>query len=172
MRLHTVMWLFPIALTLHNLEEVVWFPVWSQRAGLWHSPVGASEFRIAVVILTLMGFVVTYWSFRGGKEGLGTYLLAGFAFAMLLNVIFHVAATVALREYAPGVVTAVFVNLPVMSYLLLRMFRERWVTWPKAIVALVLVPVTLVLLIPSLLFVGRTIASLLGHLTPRATKHS
>lgn len=162
MRLQTVIWVFPIALTLHNLEEAVWFPGWSQHAGFWHSPVGASEFRIAAVILTLMGFVVSCWSFRSGKEGLGTYLLAGFAFAMLLNVIFHVAAMVALRQYAPGVVTAVLINLPVMSYLLLRLFRERWITGTKAILALVLVPVALVLSIPGLFFVGRTVSSLLG----------
>ncbi len=162
MRLQTVIWLFPIALTLHNLEEAVWFPVWSQHAGFWHSPVGASEFRIGLIILTLMGYGVTYWSFRGGAESMGSYLLAGFAFAMLLNVIYHLAATVGLREYAAGVVTAVLINLPVMSYLLLRMFRQHWVRWPKAIPALLLVPVTLLLLIPGLLFVGRTISSLLG----------
>ena len=162
MRMQTVIWLFPTALTLHNLEEAVWFPAWSQHAAFWHSPVGASEFRIGVAILTLMGYCVTYWSLRSGKECFGSYLLAGFAFAMLLNVIYHVAATFGLREYAAGVVTAVFINLPVMSYLLLRMFRERWVRWPKAIPALLLVPVTLLLLIPGLLFVGRTISSLLA----------
>jgi Protein of unknown function with HXXEE motif len=102
---------------------------------------------------------VTYWGCRSGKEGLASYLLAGFAFAMLLNVIFHVAATVGLHRYAPGVVTAVFINLPVMSYVLLRMFQERWITGTKAILALVLVPVTLVLLIPALFFLGRTVSS-------------
>jgi hypothetical protein len=162
MRMQTAIWLFPITLTLHNLEEAVWFPRWSQHAGFWHSPVGAGEFRIAAVLLTAVGYVVTYWSLRSGKEGRGSYLLAGFAFAMLLNVIFHVAATVGLREYAPGVVTAVLINLPVMSYLLLRMFQERWVRWPKAIVALVLVPVALVLSIPGLFFVGRKISLLFG----------
>ena len=49
-----------------------------------------------------------------------------------------------------------------MSDLLLRMFQERWVTWPKALLALVLVPVTLVLSIPGLFFVGRTVSSLFG----------
>ena len=162
MRLERVIWLFAIALTLHNLEEAVWLPAWSRHAGFWDSPVGASEFRIAAAILTILGYVVAYWSLRGGAQGLGSYLLTGFAFAMLLNVIFHVAATIGLREYAPGVVTAVFINLPVMSYLLLRMFRDRWVTWPKVILALVLVPVALVLMIPRLFLLGRAVSSFLG----------
>ena len=75
---------------------------------------------------------------------------------MLLNVIFHVVATVGLREYAPGVVTAVLINLPVMGYLLRRMFQDR-VSWPKALVALIMVPLALLLLIPVLLWVGRSI---------------
>jgi hypothetical protein len=40
----------------------------------------------------------------------GTYLVAGYALAMLLNVLFpHVAASVALRRYTPGVVTGIAV---------------------------------------------------------------
>ena len=72
---------------------------------------------------------------------------------MLLNVIFHVVATVGLREYAPGVVTAVLINLPVMGYL----FQDKWVSWPKALVAHIVVPLALLLLIPVLLWVGRSI---------------
>src|ERR1700737_3100498 len=120
MRLGKLLWMFPIALTLHNLEEAVWLPAWSQHAGFWDSPVGPTEFRIAAALLTILVYAVTYWSSRTAKESIGTYVLAGFAFAMLLNVIFHVAATVALRGYAPGVVTAVLINTPVMGYLLGR----------------------------------------------------
>jgi Protein of unknown function with HXXEE motif len=162
MRMERVIWLFPIALTLHNLEEAVWLPAWSQHAGFWNLRVNASEFRIAVAVLTFLGFAAAYWAVRSGKQGLGSYVLSGFAFAMLLNVIFHVAATIGLREYAPGVVTAVFINLPVMSYLLLRMFRERWVTWPKLLLALALVPVTIVFMAPGLFFLGRMVSSFLG----------
>ena len=162
MRLERVVWLFPIALTLHNLEEAVWFPAWSRHAGSSEPPVGASEFRVGVAILTILGYVVAYWSLRSGRQGLGSYVLAGFAFAMLLNVFYHVAATIGLREYARGVVTAVLINLPVMSYVLLRMFRGRWVTWPKVFPALVLVPVALLLMIPGLLFLGRAVSSFLG----------
>jgi hypothetical protein len=111
MRLEKLLWLFPIALALHNLEEAIWFPAWSQHAGFWERPIGATEFRIAV-LLTILAFPITFWSVRTRQEALTTYMLAGFLFAMLLNVIFHVAATVGLREYAPGVVTAVLINLP------------------------------------------------------------
>jgi hypothetical protein len=33
MRLERLLWMFPVAVTLHNLEEAVWLPAWSQHAG-------------------------------------------------------------------------------------------------------------------------------------------
>ena len=161
MRLEKAVWLFPISLTLHNLEESVWLPRWSQHAGMWESPVGATEFRIAAALLAILAYLVTYWSLRTGKESMGTYVMTGFVFAMLLNVIYHVGATIGLHEYAPGVVTAVLVILPVMAYLLRRTFRERWVTWPRALLACTIVPLSILALIQCLFFVGRTIASAL-----------
>ncbi len=83
--------------------------------------------------------------------------MTGFVFAILLNVIYHVAATLGRRQYAPGVVTAVLINLPVMWYLLLRVFRERWVTWPRALLAFAAIPAAILLLIPVLFWVGRSI---------------
>jgi hypothetical protein len=156
MRLEKLLWAFPIALTLHNLEEAVWMPAWTQHAGFWHSPVGAGEFRIAAAILTILVYALTYWSIRSGKGSVATYVLAGFVFAILLNVIYHLAATLGLREYAPGVVTAALINLPVMTYLLRQLFHERWVSWPKALLAFIAVPLVILLLIPVLLWVGRT----------------
>ena len=44
----------------------------------------------------------------------------------------HVPVAILLRGYAPGAVTAVLINLPVMSILAIRMLRERWVSGWKA----------------------------------------
>jgi hypothetical protein len=157
MRLKKLVWMFPLALTLHNLEEAIWLPAWSQHAGPWELPIGPTEFRVAAVLLATLAYAVTYWSISTGKGAVGTYALAGFLFAMLLNVIYHVAATVGLREYAPSVVTALLVNIPVMGYLLWRLFQEQWVTWPRALLAFIAIPLAILLLIPVLFWVGRTI---------------
>ena len=157
MQFAKLMWIFPIALTLHNLEEAIWFPAWSQNAGVWARPVGTAEFRVAALILSLLAFSLTLWSARTRQQSFSTYILSGFLFAMLLNVIFHLGAAVGLRHYAPGVVTAVLINLPVMGYLLRLMFQEKWVTWPKALWALIAVPLAMLSLIPVLLWMGRSV---------------
>jgi hypothetical protein len=54
-------------------------------------------------------------------------------------------------------VTAVLINLPVMGYLLWRMFQERWVTWPKALMAFIAIPPAMLLVIPVRFRTGLTI---------------
>jgi len=53
-------WLFPFAITLHNLEEAIWLPAWSKHAGKWHRPVSPSAFPFAVAVFTLLAFMVTF----------------------------------------------------------------------------------------------------------------
>lgn len=129
-------WLFPIAVTLHNGEEAIWMPGWAARhaSKLPVHPPGAVEIRAALIMLTVAAFVVTYFNARRGSQSFWAYLLFGGIVAMLANVFVpHVPATILFRSYTPGVVTAVLVNLPVMSVLATQMVRERWVRGWKAI---------------------------------------
>ena len=129
-------WLFPVALALHNAEEAIWMPGWQARhaAQLPLHPPGALEFRIVLVVLSLASFVVTYFSARRGSGSIWAYLTFGSIVTMLVNVFVpHVPAAILFRGYAPGVVTAAFINLPLSSWLVLRAVRERWVVGWKAV---------------------------------------
>lgn len=148
-------WLFPVAITLHNLEEAIWLPAWSKQAGKWHRQVSPSAFRFAVAVLTVLAFIVTIWSAKAGPESAGAYLLAGCALAVLLNVLVpHLLATVALRRYMPGLGTAIALNLPVTIMLLRRAFAERYVRFPTFAYFGVLVCLAIVALILVLFAVG------------------
>lgn len=128
-------WLFPIAVTLHNAEEAIWMPGWAAKhlEDVVGRPPGATEIRTALVVLTVAAFVATCLSVRRGPESVWAYLTFGYIIAMLANVFVpHVPAAIVVRGYAPGVVTAVLINLPVMSLLAVRMVRERWVSGWKA----------------------------------------
>lgn len=162
MRFEAALWLFPVAVTVHNLEEAIWLPAWSQHAGIWNRPHGAGEFRMAAALLALATYFLVIWSNRSGKQSLATYITAGFLFAMLLNVAYHVAATLGLRRYAPGVVTALLIILPVTLYLLRRAIREQYVLWPRVLFAFVVVPAAMALVgIRFFLSLGRGLSSTL-----------
>jgi dTMP kinase len=128
-------WLFPIAVALHNAEEAIWMPAWDvgRLEDVVGRPPGATEIRAALVVLTVAAFAVTYLSARRGPKTIWAYLTFGYISAMLANVFVpHVPVAILLRGYAPGAVTAVLINLPVMSILAIRMVRERWVSGWKA----------------------------------------
>jgi hypothetical protein len=133
MNFQSLEWLFPIVVTLHNVEEAIWLPGWSKRAVLWHSPVTPGFFRFTVAVLTVLAFAVTGLSAESGKQTVWTYLAFGYMATVLANVLIpHIALTVALRSYMPGVATAVALNLPVLSLLVVLALREGYVSGWKA----------------------------------------
>lgn len=151
-------WLFPIIVTLHNLEEARWLPAWSEKAGKWHAKVGKQEFRFAVLVLTILAYVFTYLSWVSGPESIWTYVNCGYMLAMLLNVFLpHLLATIALRQYCPGTGTGVVLNLPVISGLLYLAFYENWITPEKFIFISLITVAVIVLSIPILFILGRKI---------------
>jgi hypothetical protein len=147
--------LFPVAVTLHNLEEAVLLPQWSQNAGRWHPPVEKIPFRFAVLILTLFAYVFTYVGIRGGKQSIGVYLLSGYALVMGVNVFFpHLLAAIWLGQYVPGLATGLIFNLPVCSALLFFVLKNGYVSpWPLVITG-VLFTVGILVLIRILFKIG------------------
>jgi hypothetical protein len=149
-------WLFVLAVTLHNLEEALLLPAWSQQAGPWRYPVGAQEFGFAVTVLTAAAAVTAVAANFGGKGSVGAYLVCGYALAMLLNVLFpHMLATLVLRQYAPGTMTAVLLNLPACALLLEHALREQYVEARTFLWAGPSTVIAIVTAIPLLLAIGR-----------------
>ena len=156
-----LVWLFALAVTVHNIEEAMQLPAWSKNAGKWHHPVGAREFRFAVIVLTLLAYTVALLATAGGKESVGAYLAAGYALAMLLNVFFpHVIATVMMRRYAPGTLTALLLNLPVTLFLLYRGFQDGYIHYEQFVWIGPLVVLGIVVSIPLLFAIGRRLPGL------------
>jgi hypothetical protein len=148
-------WLFPFVLTLHNAEEAIWLPEWSKRVGSWFRPVAPGVFRFAVVVVTLLVYVLTWLSANSGKQSVWTYLVFGSIAVALVNVLIpHLAATIVQRSYMPGVATAVLLNLPVMSLLVVLAVREGYVSGWKSVAYFLAVTGVSAALIPALFKLG------------------
>jgi hypothetical protein len=159
MSYHNLLWLFLIVLTLHNAEEAIWLPGWSKRAVLWHSPVSPGSFRFAVAVFTVLAFAVTGLSVSSGKQTVWTYLAFGYMVAVLANVLIpHLALTIAMRSYMPGVGTAVALNLPVLSLLVVYAIREGYVSGWKAVAYSAGMAGILLVAIPILFKTGKTLS--------------
>jgi hypothetical protein len=68
---------------------------------------------------------------------------------MLANVFLpHIPISIAVHGYTPGLVTAVVLNLPLLSLLLRQALRERYVSGWKAAAYWVAIPILAPILIP------------------------
>jgi len=117
-------WVVFAAFALHNLEEALAAPAYFDRmAGRLPIPWPAADaFQAATAVVTLAGLVLTVVAVRRSRPGLITLL----ATVMLVNVaVPHVPLALLSDGYAPGLVTAVLLNLPVDLLWLLRYRRVR-----------------------------------------------
>ena len=131
-----VLWLVPLCMTAHNLEEALFMraALPAVNAVLTASPVGFlapvnyPNFLIALGVVTVIPYLfVALGALRCvSKLAVGLVLLV--QTTMLLNVVFHVGAALALRDYTPGLLTALCLNLPFSIWLLRKAMRDEWIT--------------------------------------------
>lgn len=154
-----VLWLVPVLITVHDLEEAIFIPAFIERRnnsipdslrGIIQ-PVTYRQLLIALLIITIIPYLFAFWA---QKREAGMYPLLCFQVVMLLNVFAHVMTAIMLAGYGPGLITALAINLPFSIYLLRRAMREGWASG-KALA--VMFPVAL--LIHGPLLAGLMIAS-------------
>jgi hypothetical protein len=125
-------WLFPVAFAIHNLEEAIWFPAFSKSAGKFHKPLNTFEFSFAVITLTFLSVIITFLFYLHEKQNIFCYFYFAFNFGMLINVFFpHLAATIVLRKYCPGLLTGILFLIPTTVYILLYGYENGYFLFPK-----------------------------------------
>ena len=137
---YRLFWLVPALLAVHNAEEAVTFPDYLPRVPerlpeIWRSVGGAitpGQVWAALAVVTLIPFALAAWASLRPDQAAPVWLLLLVQATVLLNVVWHVsAAIVVFAGYAPGLVTAVCLNLPFSIYLFRRAAKEDWVS-PRA----------------------------------------
>ncbi len=162
-----VIWLFPLAFLVHDLEEILTmerfirmnrerFPKLLQRV----APITTTQFTIGVTIL----FVLTMWaSFLATRSPRDMNWLTICLAIFLLHVVTHVAQTLLLHSYTPGVITAVLVVLPYSLYAFHHLFSDRLISEDDVNASLL---IGALLAIPILLGVrqlGKGVARFIKH---------
>lgn len=163
----SVIWIVPIAIALHNIEEALWLPAWSEKkAGRWHRPTGVFAFRFAVIILTSVAVCVAILAQLGGHGAVGYYLLAAYAIGQSVNIFIpHILATIATRTYAPGLASGLLFVWPASAVFLTEAFSSPEFNLQRfLVVAIVFIPL-MVLSIPVLLKTGRLLENKLINKT-------
>lgn len=145
MEYRQVLWLTPILLLIHNFEEYLTMPVFIVRHGQdlpafinnitsW----SRDQLGLALIIVTLMAFLFTYWGSIGEAKGTGMFLATTTQTVLLINGVQHIAASVWFRTYTPGVLTAIVFYLPLLSYIILRALKEGCISGKLLIYSFIL----------------------------------
>lgn len=143
-----LVWAVPLFIMIHNSEEALTMPRWlhehmpavAQQYGLplTHIP-SPGELYLALAMGTAVPFLITFFAAMAGPRSFGLYLLAGIQSVMLTNAIVpHLIATILLRAYTPGVITAVFVVIPFSIFWFRRILKCDFVAVRPLIFSIVL----------------------------------
>ncbi|MBI5034195.1 MAG: HXXEE domain-containing protein [Chloroflexi bacterium] len=155
----TTLWIFfPLAITLHNLEEALWLPRWSHHAKRFHPPVEQNEFVFAVIVVTLLAYLSTFLAMAFPSVFILRLIFFGVLGMMILNAFVpHLAATIVLRRYCPGLVTALFLMVPVNSVILYQAIVDGLLQWLELGLSTLVVAAFAVALLPFLFRLGKLI---------------
>ena len=162
----------PLVLTLHNAEEALTMPGWVpehsgaiQKALPFDVNIQFTSIQLlaSLSLATIVPWIVALLCMDGGKGSRKVYVLLLLQAIVLLNVFIpHLAWSLLMGRYNPGVLTALGVNLPFSWYLFRRAMREEYIFPSKLIPifvsALVIYPIVAWLLH----FGGEKIAQGLG----------
>lgn len=152
-----LLWLVPVFLTLHNLEEAPLMEAWSRRLPLKIlPPVSTRQFVAAVTFLTLVAFLATYLGVVVLGSLTGYLLVLEIQTILLVNAFIpHIATTIRFQMYSPGVVTAVLINIPFSMYLFHRALSENILTWSQIWFLMAVAPFAMVIFAFLSLQVGK-----------------
>lgn len=128
--------IFPIVLLvaflLHNAEEAISYSSYRElsqaliRTVFFHSYSAPSthSFHVALLAVSAFGSAAMIWARLNPSRPAAVMLVRGLALLMLGNVFIpHVPAAILLGGYAPGVVTAVLMHVPIAGFVLVRLQR-------------------------------------------------
>lgn len=153
-------WIYPLifslTITIHNIEEALWLPKWSKEAGKYYKPVGSKTFHFTATIITLLAYLFSTIVIFIGFDTIIGGLLIGFMGAMFLNAVFpHLVMTIIMRRYAPGVITGMVINLPILGIILKRLVETNVISIVSLLWNTVLMSVLLLIMIRLLFFIGK-----------------
>jgi len=145
----TTQWLVAVFALLHNLEEAItmgrYAPLVRHRlsglapSGYLAATEHLSWFFEGLIVATIIPMLAVIVAVRNPANRFAAWAVVLVQTVFLMNVIIpHVPAALLLGGYAPGVVTAVAIELPFSIYFLRRSLREGVISRSGAAWALVL----------------------------------
>lgn len=142
---------FCLAITLHNIEEAIWLPSWSQSSYAIQQPVASNEFHFAVIVITALAYLTAFFVVQFSHSQLAKYAFIGFLGSMIFNTFFpHLLSTIIMQAYAPGLITGLLLIVPINTCILYQLHKQGRIKFKHIFISTVVVGGILLVLFPML----------------------
>ena len=150
--MNSILYLLPLfAVIIHNIEEALWLPQWSKYAKKYQKEIKPYEFHFAVLIITALALLVTCGILFFPENFLAESLYFGFFGMMILNAFFpHLILTIVLKKYAPGTITAIILNVPIISCVVIKALYCNIINPLQFVISILIIGVLTLLSLPLL----------------------
>lgn len=158
----TLRWLLIPAIALHNFEEWLTFPIYGETGAVIAAKLGIPRpetswpaLQFGLVLVTVLPALAIIFGARR-NERWGDWLVCATGSIFLANVFLpHLPAALIVGGYTPGLLTALLVNLPLVSLLLMAADREGRLSRLQIFLAIVVGVILLPLALFSVLAIGQ-----------------
>ncbi|RAK19090.1 uncharacterized protein with HXXEE motif [Anoxybacillus vitaminiphilus] len=160
---YQILWLLPVVFAIHNIEELPFLQRWANEF-LDKRPfmflVRLYEFKnlaIAMILLTLTASIIVWMEYK--KRNRLTLHLTVFCICLLLvNGVVHAGQFFVYRHYVPGLISAVLLMIPYMTYILYLFVQNNRIQTRGVMKYLVLSVIVMNPLIVIFLFISSLLA--------------
>lgn len=165
--LKKILWLIPVLLAIHNLEEALTMPEWVE-ANLWkvreaiplfnYLQFSTPQLYLSLLLVTVVPFILAFVCLLGELSGTKLNIMLTLQAIIFWNALApHVSGVIVLQMYNPGTITAVLINFPFSLYLLKYLLRNKILTHKQIRIVSVL---GLIVYLPAV-YVNHQLASLI-----------
>jgi hypothetical protein len=140
--LRRLVWAIPAAYAVHVLDEARGdFPAWA--SSLFGGAVDGPVFALSSAFFLATALALSAWVSVTGAPFV-VFLLMAWTFSHLFwDSFFHLSVTLAQHRDAPGLISALFLNLPLSVLVFAVVVRERRLSWRMMLLAALLGALTL-----------------------------
>ena len=173
--LRPAVWLLPLVFVIHDGEEILTMPRWiaghrpllqhiarmspAAREVVANLPTTTAQVAIAVAVELAVFLLATALVARDPRRGFPLYFYAAVLGVYTAHSLTHLGQTVLLRDYTPGVVTAVLVVPAAGAYLYKRLFEADLLSRRSALLSAAAGVLGMVPLLLTAHFVGRALGA-------------
>ena len=146
LNVQTLIWLFPIAFVLHDLEEIIMVERWMDKNRhviydklpkkiadkvIKQFSMSTAQFSVAVFVIFIFVSSSTYMASQYINDGpLGNiYFFTIMLLIFFIHVFTHIGQSIILRSITPGVITSIVIIFPYSIIMFNSLFKNQMITW-------------------------------------------